>query len=134
MPRVLGLERAGEALGAQRGRAAAAKSPVASAADEPIDLRTLKAIMKRLSLMVATDAGPRHMAVAFDVPCVALLGPTDPRFSNTNLQHSLLVRVDLPCSPCHQKSCPLPGDAFHRCMRDITPAMVLAECERLLAG
>ncbi|HEX5009161.1 MAG TPA: lipopolysaccharide heptosyltransferase II [Planctomycetota bacterium] len=117
-----------------RAIAAAAKSPVASAADDPIDLRTLKAVMKRLALMVATDAGPRHVAVAFDVPCVALLGPTDPRFSNTNLQRSRLVRVDLPCSPCHEKSCPLSGEAFHRCMRDITPAMVLAECERLLAG
>jgi heptosyltransferase-2 len=117
-----------------RAIAAAAKSPVASAADDPIDLRTLKAVMRRLSLMVATDAGPRHMAVAFDVPCVALLGPTDPRFSNTNLQRSALVRVELPCSPCHQKTCPLAGAAFHRCMRDISPAMVLAAAERVLAG
>ncbi len=116
-----------------RAIAAAAQSPVASAADDPIDLRTLKAVMKRLSLLVATDAGPRHVGVAFDVPCVALLGPTDPRFSNTNLQHSALVRVELPCSPCHQKTCPLGGEAFHRCMRDITPAMVLAAAERLLA-
>lgn len=112
--------------------AAAAKSPVASAADDPVDLRTLKAILRRLALMVATDAGPRHMAVAFDVPCVALLGPTDPRFSNTNLQHSAVVRVDLPCSPCHQKSCPLHGEAFHRCMRDISPEMVLAAAEQVL--
>jgi lipopolysaccharide heptosyltransferase II len=117
-----------------RAIAAAAKSPVASAADDPIDLRTLKAVMQRLSLMVATDAGPRHMAVAFDVPCVALLGPTDPRFSNTNLQRSALVRIELPCSPCHEKACPLAGEAFHRCMRDISPAMVLAAAERLLAA
>jgi len=117
-----------------RAIAAAAKSPVASAADDPIDLRTLKAVMKRLALMVATDAGPRHMAVAFDVPCVALLGPTDPRFSNTNLQRSALVRIELPCSPCHEKACPLAGEDFHRCMRDISPAMVLASAERLLAG
>lgn len=117
-----------------RAIAAAAKSPVASAADDPIDLRTLKAVMRRLSLMVATDAGPRHVAVAFDVPTVALLGPTDPRFSNTNLQRSALVRVDLPCSPCHEKTCPLAGEAHHRCMRDISPAMVLVAAERVLAG
>lgn len=117
-----------------RAIAAAARSPVASAADDPIDLRTLKAVMRRLSLMVATDAGPRHVAVAFDVPTVALLGPTDPRFSNTNLRRSALVRVDLPCSPCHEKTCPLAGDAQHRCMRDITPAMVLAAAGRVLGG
>ena len=73
-------------------------------------------------------------AVAFDVPCVALLGPTDPRFSNTNLQHSALVRVDLWCSPCHEKICPLSGEAHHRCMRDISPAMVLAAAEQVLAA
>jgi heptosyltransferase-2 len=116
-----------------RAIAAAAKSPIASAADDPIDLRTLKAVMRRLALLVATDAGPRHIGVAFDVPCVALLGPTDPRFSNTNLQRSVLVRTGVACSPCHQKVCPLPEPAHHCCMRDISPEMVLAACERALA-
>ena len=117
-----------------RAIAAAARSPVASAAEDRVDLRLLKALMKRLSLLVATDAGPRHVGVAFGVPTVALLGPTDPRFSNTNLQRSVLVRVDLPCSPCHRKTCPLAGGAHHRCMRDITPEAVLAAAERVLGG
>ncbi len=115
-----------------RAIAAAAKSPVASAAEDPIDLRTLKAIMSKLSLLIATDAGPRHVGVAFDVPCVALLGPTDPRFSNTNLQHSVLVRTGVACSPCHKKICPLPEPAHHCCMREISPEHVLAAAERLL--
>ena len=50
-----------------RAIAAAARSPVASAADDPLDLRTLKAVMRRLSLMLATDAGPRHVAVALSL-------------------------------------------------------------------
>jgi heptosyltransferase-2 len=112
-----------------RAIAAAAKSPVASAADDPIDLRVLKAIVKRLALLIATDAGPRHLGPAFDVPTVALLGSTDPRFSNTNLAHSLVVRSGVECSPCHLKECPID----HRCMTRITPEMVLAACERLLA-
>ncbi|HTE06150.1 MAG TPA: lipopolysaccharide heptosyltransferase II [Planctomycetota bacterium] len=116
-----------------RAIAAAARSPVASAAEDPIDLRTLKAVMRRLSLLIATDAGPRHVGVAFDVPCVALLGPTDPRFSSTNLQHSVLVRTGVACSPCHRKVCPLPEPAHHCCMREISPEMVLAAAERLLA-
>ncbi len=109
---------------------AAAKSPVASAADDPIDLRTLKAVVRRLSLLVATDAGPRHFGPAFDVPTVALLGSTDPRFSNTNLQRSLVVRTGVECSPCHLKVCPID----HRCMTRMTTEMVLAACERLLAS
>jgi heptosyltransferase-2 len=111
-----------------RAIAAAARSPVASAVDDPIDLRLLKAMCKRLSLMVCTDAGPRHIAVAFDVPTVALLGPTDPRFSNTNMQRTLVVRTGVECSPCHLKVCPID----HRCMTRISPELVLAACERVL--
>jgi heptosyltransferase-2 len=113
-----------------RAIAAAAKSPVASAVDDPIDLRLLKAMARRLSLMVCTDAGPRHIAVAFDVPTVALLGSTDPRFSNTNLQHSAVVRTGVECSPCHLKVCPID----HRCMTRMSAELVLAACERVLAG
>lgn len=113
-----------------RAIAAASQSPVASAADDPIDLRLLKAMMKRLSLMVCTDAGPRHVAAAFDVPIVALMGPTDPRFSNTNLQHTVVVRTGVECSPCHLKICPID----HRCMTRISPELVLAACERVLSG
>jgi heptosyltransferase-2 len=110
--------------------AAAAKSPIASAVDDPIDLRLLKAMARRLALMVCTDAGPRHIAVAFDVPTVALLGSTDPRFSNTNLQHSAVVRTGVECSPCHLKVCPID----HRCMTRMSTEMVVAACERVLAG
>ena len=113
-----------------RAIAAAAKSPVASAAEDPIDLRTLKAIVKRLALIVATDAGPRHFGPALGVPTVALLGATDPRFSNTNLQRSLVVRTGVECSPCHLKVCPID----HRCMTRMSTEMVLAACERLLAA
>ena len=113
-----------------RAIAGAAKSPVASAVDDPIDLRLLKAMAKRLALFVGTDAGPRHIAVAFDVPTVALLGSTDPRFSNTNLQHSAVVRTGVECSPCHLKVCPID----HRCMTRMSAEMVIAACERVLAG
>jgi heptosyltransferase-2 len=113
-----------------RAIAAAATSPVASAVDDPIDLRLLKAVCRRLALMVCTDAGPRHIAVAFDVPTVALLGPTDPRFSNTNMQRTVVVRTGVECSPCHLKVCPID----HRCMTRISPELVLAACERVLAG
>ena len=61
---------------------------------------------------------------------VALLGSTDPRFSNTNLQHSAVVRTGVECSPCHLKVCPID----HRCMTRMSAEMVIAACERVLAG
>jgi heptosyltransferase-2 len=42
---------------------------------------SLKAAVRRATLMVTNDTGPRHMAAAFDIPTVALFGPTDPRWT-----------------------------------------------------
>jgi heptosyltransferase-2 len=47
---------------------------------------SLKATVKRARVMVTNDTGPRHIAAAFDIPTVALFGPTDARW--TTLPHS----------------------------------------------
>lgn len=112
-----------------RAIAAAAKHPLASAAEDPVDLGLLKALVKRLSLLVCTDAGPRHVAPPFEVPVVTLLGPTDPRHSNTNLAQTIVLRTGVECSPCQLKVCPID----HRCMTRLSVEMVLAACERQLA-
>ncbi len=106
---------------------AACRHPVASAATDTIDLRTLKAVVKRLDLLITTDTGPRHFGPAFDVPTVCLMGSTDPRFTNTNLHGTAVVRSGVDCSPCQLKVCPID----HRCMTRLTPEMVLAAVARV---
>lgn len=116
--------------GLARAIAAAARAPLATAADDPLDLGALKAVVRRLDLLVSTDTGPRHFGPAFDVPTVALLGPTDPRFTNTNLHGTLVVRAEgVECSPCQLATCPLD----HRCMTRLLPEQVVAAAARLLA-
>lgn len=44
-------------------------------------LGALKAIVRRVALLVSNDTGPRHLAAAFGTPCVALFGPTDRRWT-----------------------------------------------------
>ena len=95
-----------------------------------IDLELLKPLVQRCNLMVTNDTGPRHYAVAFDVPTVVIIGPTDPRYTASNLDQSIVVRKELACSPCHKKSCP----KQHECMRDIKPAEVFAAAETLLSA
>ncbi|MEN8150090.1 MAG: lipopolysaccharide heptosyltransferase II [Planctomycetota bacterium] len=108
----------------------AMKTPALSTGDDPLDLDALKTAVKRSSLMIATDAGPRHYGVAFDVPIVTMLGPTDPRFSESNTEKTIVLRVDdLECSPCHLKTCPL---AHHGCMSWIETEQVIEACEELL--
>lgn len=95
---------------------------------DKIDLAQLKPLVKRCNLLVSNDTGPRHYAVAFNIPTVVLMGPTNPLYTASNLDNTTVIRRELPCSPCHKKTCPID----HRCMTEITPAMVAQEVVALL--
>lgn len=96
----------------------------------PLPLELLKPVLARARLLVTTDTGPRHIATAFATPCVVLMGPTDPRHTASNLERTRVLRVDVPCGPCHLKICPLD----HRCMTSLTSAAALAAADELLAA
>lgn len=97
--------------------------------DPILPLSYLKALVARARLMITTDTGPRHIAVAFGVPVVCIMGPTDPRYTNYCLDQSIVIRKELPCSPCHMKVCPL---GHHDCMKKIAIDEVVAAAEQLL--
>jgi heptosyltransferase-2 len=62
-----------------------AQDDVIDVRPDRIDLEMLKPMVKRCNLFITNDTGPRHYAVAFDVPAVVIMGPTDPRYTNANL-------------------------------------------------
>lgn len=106
-----------------RAIADAARHPkVKSLADEDTRFGITKAIIRRSRLMVTTDSGPRHIAAAVNTPTVVLFGPIDPRWSRNGQRDSIELRLELDCSPCGERACPL---AHHRCMRDLTVDQVL---------
>ena len=91
-------------------------TPVINTAQEILALDVLKPFVRDLSLLLTTDTGTRQYAVAFDVPIVCVMGPTDPRYSGIHLEKTEVLRHDVPCGPCHLKTCP----TDHRCMNDIS--------------
>ncbi len=97
--------------------------------DPILPLSYLKALVRRAAMMITTDTGPRHIAVAFGVPVVCLMGPTDPRYTNYCLDESIVIRRELPCAPCHMKECPL---GHHDCMQKIAIEDVVTAGEQLL--
>ena len=56
-----------------------------------------KACIRRVQLVVSTDSGPRHMAVALGVPVVSLFGPTAPAWTDLHSSLDLVVRELIPC-------------------------------------
>ena len=93
-----------------------------------VSLEDLKAVIGDSSLVITNDTGPRHYAVAFDVPVVVIMGPTDPRYTNYGLEKTKILRVHLDCSPCHLKECPYD----HECMKAVTAEKVIEACEEFL--
>lgn len=91
-------------------------------------LGSSKALIRRASLLVTNDTGPRHFANAFGTPVITIFGPTDPQWTLTPSQSERSLRVDVDCGPCMKRVCP----DDHRCMTEVTSAMVLAEARALL--
>ena len=104
------------------------KADIINTGPDNVDLAVLKPLIQRCRLLITNDTGPRHFAVAFNVPVVVIMGPTDPRYTQTNLEKTRVLRHQLDCSPCHLKVCPLD----HSCMREISPADVMQAADNLL--
>ncbi len=81
-----------------------------------------KAAIERSDVVISTDSGPRHMAVAFDKPTVSLFGSIAPTLTQTYNQPEHIVTLGLSCQPCGSYTCPL---KHTRCMNDLDPQRVV---------
>jgi len=108
----------------------ASKAPIINTAPDKVDLTLLKPLVKRCRLLITNDTGPRHYAVAFGIPVVVIMGPTDPRYTAANLEKTIVLQQQLACIPCHEKVCRY----NHECMTLIGPQAALEACQTLLQG
>lgn len=95
-----------------------------------LTLGELKSLIQRSKLLLGNDTGPRHFARAFDVNRVTVFGPTEVVWTDTSHDRETIVRVDVPCGPCHLKVCPL---QTRECMERVTVDMVANACTQALA-
>jgi len=99
------------------------------AGEERLPFGLSKALLKRADALVTSDSGPRHIAAAFGTPTIVLHGSMDPRLSRSDQPHLVEMRLDLPCSPCGKRTCPL---GHHDCMRLLSVEDVGAKTLELL--
>jgi heptosyltransferase-2 len=74
--------------------------------------------------MVSNDSGLMHVAAAFGIPQVAVFGSSSPVHTPPLNEKATVLWMNLACSPCFKRECPLPGDANLRCLDSISPQQV----------
>lgn len=111
--------------------AAAGHRHVVSLADQRLGIGLTKACIRRASLLITTDSGPRHFAAAFQTPVITLFGPTHIAWTRTHHTQAWHIFHRVPCGPCQRPVCP---EGHHRCMRDLSPEAVFRVALRALEG
>ena len=78
--------------------------------------------------VISNDSGLMHIAAALQTPQVAIFGSSDPAHTPPLSDKAKVIWLNLPCSPCHKRICPL---GHLRCLKDILPEQVLATLNTL---
>jgi heptosyltransferase-2 len=99
-------------------------------------VKQVAALIQRCRWLICNDSGLMHVAVAVGTPVVAIYGPTDIRRTRPWGTRHVIIRHDMPCSPCFRlegedelRKCP-----HHDCLMTITPNEVFEQIVAALDG
>lgn len=86
------------------------------------------ALIGMCKAVISNDSGLMHIAAALQTPQVAIFGSSDPAHTPPLSSKAKVLWLNLPCSPCHKKECPL---GHLNCLNDILPDQVFTTLKTL---
>ncbi len=81
--------------------------------------------------VVSNDSGLMHVAAALARPQVAVFGSSSARRTPPMNPRAVALSLDLPCSPCFARDCPL---GHTNCLRQLAPERVIAALDSVAAA
>jgi len=79
------------------------------------------ALIAGADAVVSNDSGLMHVAAALRRPQVAVFGSSDPRHTPPRSPLARIASLEMPCSPCFARECPL---GHTDCLNRLSPAAV----------
>lgn len=92
------------------------------------ELLDLIDVFAKAKFLIGNDTGTAHLASCTDRKLLVICGPTDPRRVKPVGDNVETIQADLPCLNCYLKEC-----SHHSCMVQLTPELVFARVQAMLA-
>jgi heptosyltransferase II len=86
-------------------------------------------ILSMATLVLSNDSGLMHCAAALQRPVVVLYGSSSPEFTPPLIQQKRILTLELSCSPCFKRKCPL---VHFNCLKQLKPKKVILAINDLL--
>ena len=95
-----------------------------------LDIAQTAYLLSRANGFVGISSGPGHLASALGIPTVTLMSGSSLPGEWAPLGQSLILRTEVPCAPCHLRTC---AEYDLACLRQMTPERVYDDIARFLA-